>query len=195
MTPAPAALGIGRRGVEGGPAAAGDPGFHPTVRVGGADHLQMRDRIINAALESGDHARRECPACAASRPSPTRNIRNGLSCARTENSPADRPPRMAAVPACSRNRGAGDVPVWRAFSVSKTAPAVISRASRGMRAIERGKLKQIFAARAAQRFGRRLDFGGFVFEKAVNGIKQTAGAVGRLDGERSAAARAKPRAH
>ena len=44
------------RGVEGGPAVVGDPGFDPAMGVGGGDDVPAADGIKGAALEAGDDA-------------------------------------------------------------------------------------------------------------------------------------------
>ena len=48
-----AAGGIKRGGIKGGPAAALYPGFHPTVRIGGTNHLPASHGIEDAALKTG----------------------------------------------------------------------------------------------------------------------------------------------
>ena len=73
----------------------------------------------------------ECPPCAASPPWPRRNIRSGLSCDRTENSPADPAPARAATAACIRN-SAQIFFDGASLQSSVAAPSIISRASRGI---------------------------------------------------------------
>jgi len=55
---AAAQAGVWRSGVEGGPSSSGNPGLDPGMRVAGANQPQLRNRIVDAALESGGQAGR-----------------------------------------------------------------------------------------------------------------------------------------